>query len=87
LPILRDISEGETLDLHNAHLHTQVESYRDSAHAEVVTLGVKDAEDKRDSLSLDKSGLLAPSADVDVVMSRLKSLGILLAHHRADNGT
>jgi hypothetical protein len=84
LTILQDISQGELLDLHNAHLRTQVEGYRDSVRTELISLGVKDAEDERDVFSLEKSGLLAPSHDVDVVMSRLRSLGIssaLPAYH------
>jgi len=79
MPMLLDISHGEVLDLHNAHLRTQVESYGETAQTELVTLGVKAADDKRDALSLEKSGLLAPSTDIDVILSRFRAMGITSA--------
>jgi hypothetical protein len=79
LPIVIELTEGKTPDLHNPFLLESLDSHADQAQSELVRLGVDSADSKRDDQSLEREGLFAPSTDTDTVLTRLKANGVTSA--------
>lgn len=79
LPIVAEVVVGGEVDLRNPFLRSRLGGIAEEAQAKLIQIGVLSADDRRDDVSLDKYGLLAPSADVEALISRLAAIGIKTA--------
>jgi len=79
LPIVAEVVVGGEVNIRNPYLRSRLEEIAEEAQAKLIQIGVLSADDRRDDVSLDKFGLLAPSADVEALISRLAASGIKTA--------
>lgn len=79
LPIIEEVVIGGEVQLKNPFLLNRLDEIAEDAQSKLIQIGVLGADDLRDDVSLDKFGLLAPSADVEALVSQLVANGIKTA--------
>ncbi len=79
LPIIEEVVVGGDVQLRNPFLLNRLDEIAEDAQSKLIQIGVLGADDLRDDASLDKFGLLAPSADVEALVSQLIANGIKTA--------